>query len=673
MKERIYGYETEYALIIDQEQDSQPAPRRMRVYDFLERLIGASLKILPAVYRKKGIFLENGGLFNYEALTSNYLEGLLEMATPECSTPREVALYHTAQNQLLFDAVKKLNRERADFLPGFSGRIIIGKSNVDSEGKFISSHESYLVDDEPDLLSRIKLYIIAPIFWLINMTLIVLTSIPFILHMALIFIVTFLAGLFREIVAQNPRYAEASAKLNDFIYTRLLNEDFLLDQLVRFEGSLSHVVFLPFVYLFSFLVTPLVYRKFQRNLVSFLVTRIILSGSGKVELPEVAAAPDARAPGAPSIFRISQRSEAIKAVCRIFFDDPKRPLIDLRDILLDPMSALKTKKRIHILMSDTNMSSIGVYLKCGITGLVLEMIEEGISFEEVALEDPLGALHKISHDLTLREKLTLKNGGSATALQIQAYFLAKAKEYFPARYAGDAMVKDILEKWEFVLSSLELNPYLLYRKTDWVTKKDLIEEVLRGRSTLGDLAEVAEWVSFIEKNSAHYSTAEISSPEALRPILGSENFSQFEDFLSLKEMDFAEFLKRWELYHEILKVDFKFHELNEDGYYYRLLKSGLVDEIFTPDEISWARSIPPAGTRASVRGDLVKAYGKKYDPHVEEGYEPGNYFAKLKIGWNKFYTHWPWTKISLDDPFDTDLSSALQKLRQISGSNYPEE
>ena len=667
MKERIYGYETEYALIISHDQDTQASPKRMRIYDYLERLISTTVKIIPAVYRKKGIFMENGGLFNYEALHSNFLEGLLEMATPECSNPREVALYHTAQNHLLYDMAMKMNRDMGDFIPGFTGKIVIGKSNVDAEGKCISSHESYLVDDEPDPISRMALCVIAPLFWLINLIITGLSYLPFIIHLVLLMIFSFLVSTTCQLLSRNPRYAALSDKISTYVYNNLLDEDMLLTHIVRFQGNLSHLIFFPFVHLFSFLVTPLVFQRFRKDLISFLVTRTIFSGSGKVELQDAESVPDNRVKPAASIFRISQRSEAIKALCRIFFDDPKRPIIDLRDILLDPLTALQKKKRLHILMSDTNMSSIGVYLKCGITGLVLEMIEEGISFEEVQLRDPLAALKAVSHDISLREKLPLLNGREASALDIQKYYYTKAREYFGEKYPDDSMVKDILEKWEFVLNSLEINPYLLYKKIDWITKKDLIEEVLRGRSSIAELAEVSEWVSYIEKNTLSYLTEQISSPEKMKSVLGSEVFRKFQDFLFIKGIDFQEFMKRWELYHEILKVDFKFHELNEDGYYYRLLQSGLVDELFSPEEVAWATVTPPATTRAHIRGELIKKYGQKYTLDSQEEYPPENYFTRVKIGWNKFYTHWPWKKVSFNEPFSTDMSAIERELHFLHG------
>lgn len=671
MKERIYGYETEYALIISEEQDTPVPPKRLRIYDYLERLISAHLKVLPAVYRKKGIFMENGGLFNYEALHSHFLEGLLEMATPECSTPREVALYHTAQNQLLFEMVKKLNRDR-DFMPGFNGKIIIGKSNVDAEGKCISSHESYLVDDEPDFTSKIFLYIIAPIFWLINLLLTGLSYVTMIIHTLLILLFSFIANWVYEIIATNPRFSQHSDKISDFVKNRF-NEDFLLEHLIRFQGTLTHLLFLPWVYLFSHLVTPLVFKKFRKDLIPFLVTRTIYCGSGKVELPTIKSIRDNNVKPPSTIFKISQRSDAIKSICRIFFDDPNRPIIDLRDILLDPLTALNRKKRLHILMSDTNMSSLGVYLKFGITGLVLELIEEGFSFREVNLKDPLSALHTVSHDISLKAKLPLEGEGEATALEIQKFYLQKAKEYFPLKYPNDPLVKDILEKWEFVLTNLELNPYLLYKKIDWVTKKDLIEEVLRGRSSMGELAEVLEWIAFLENTATHYHTTTISSEEMLKEVLGPLDFKKFQNFLFIKEIDFREFLKRWGLYHEILKVDFKFHELNDDGYYYRLLQTGLVDEIFTPEEIAWAKCSPPTGTRAFIRGELIKQFGKKYDSFAIEGYDPENYLSKTKIGWNKFYIQWPWKKISFNDPFFNDFSLIEQELNIFLPSDAGDE
>jgi Pup amidohydrolase len=689
VKDRIYGYETEYGVLITEKPEptgagfysvhsspltsrpeEKPRLKRMRIYDYLEYLISAQMKVLTASYRKKGIFMENGGLFNYEALHSHFLEGLVEMATPECTSPRDAALYHEAQTKILVETMKELNSDPAALDPSFSGSIFLGKSNVDAEGKCMASHENYLIEDKPGLFSSFILHIFIPILWILHLIILGITYLPLIIIAPPLFIASlggaFLSGLLGGI----PRLAPLGNRIREFIFGYLLGEDFIIGVFARYHGDFSRLLFLPWVSFFSTFLPPFVFTRHRAGLAPFLATRTLFCGSGKVNVPvmkhpptragmrKTSAAGEKPAP----LFQISQRADAMRSLCRIYFDDAKRPLFDMRDFFLEPLSVLKNRKRLHILYSDTNMSSIGVYLKIGITGLILEMIEEGHRFEKVHLADPLKALRTVSCDLSLKEKLPLRSGEKMTALEIQRYYLQETKLFYRERTDRDPWVDDLLEKWEYVLGCLEFAPHLLYRKIDWVTKKDLIEEVLRGRSTLQDIAAISEWASYLMSRGGGSACYENPHAEVFKALLGENVMRDFLVFLKAQEITLDDFCNRWRLYFEILKVDFKFHQLDNEGYYFKLLDSQLVDTLFSTEEIEHARLNPPRGTRAHIRGELVRRYGYQADPSGSDVYGEKIVQTKSKIGWNKFYINWPWKKIVLKDPFNAEFSSIEKEL-----------
>ena len=53
------------------------------------------------------------------------------------------------------------------------------------------------------------------------------------------------------------------------------------------------------------------------------------------------------------------------------------------------------------------------------------MIEEGVVMRDLTLENPIRAIREISHDMTGRRKVRLANGREASALDIQAEYLAQ--------------------------------------------------------------------------------------------------------------------------------------------------------------------------------------------------------------------------------------------------------
>jgi len=440
----------------------------------------------------------------------------------------------------------------------------------------------------------------------------------------------------------------------------LLSEDFLVNYFGRFQAEFSRLLFLPWIYSYSWVVNPFVFRRIKRELLPFLVTRTIFSGSGKITLP-----PGDRMPPRKThpLFSLSGRAAAIKSICRIYFDDVRRPVIDLRDFFIEPLSALSHRKRLHIMLSDSNMSTIGVYLKFGITGLILDMIEHGHSFKNAHLINPLAALKTVSGDTRLREKLPIKGKKNLTALEIQKYYCAEARAYYARQESPQKEVQDILEKWEFMLQSLEITPHLLYRKVDWVTKKNLMEEVLRDRSSLDEIEEISGWLACIQNKCGAVAPPDEERAEVFfRSHLGREAAESLKVFLSSKRIPLRCFLRRWQLFNEILKVDFKFHQVDGEGYYYKLLESRLVDDLFTGEEIERAKENPPLRTRAYIRGHLVKKFGYKSERGEDGTFPESPVFARTRIGWSTFYLKWPWKKITFKNPFDCEYASIEKTL-----------
>ena len=80
-------------------------------------------------------FLANGSSITLEIGGSADLsKGLLEIATPEARSPREIACYQLANERLLEEAFKKVR-------PSSDWSLI--KSNYDSQGHTLGQHESY--------------------------------------------------------------------------------------------------------------------------------------------------------------------------------------------------------------------------------------------------------------------------------------------------------------------------------------------------------------------------------------------------------------------------------------------------------------------------------------------------------------------------------------------------
>jgi proteasome accessory factor A len=266
-------------------------------------------------------------------------------------------------------------------------------------------------------------------------------------------------------------------------------------------------------------------------LIPFLVTRQLICGAGKVlQTPRGA------------VYCLSQRAEHIwegvsSATTR------SRPIINTRD---EPHADAERYRRLHVIVGDSNMNEMTTLLKVGSADLVLRMIEHGVTFRDLTLENPIRAIREISHDLTGTRMVRLAAGRGASALEIQREYYNRAVE-FVERNGSDASTDRIVELWGRTLDAVEKNDLsLIDREIDWATKLTLIERY----------------------RSRHQLT--LSSPR-------------------------------------VAQLDLAYHDIQRGrGLYYLLQAKGAVERVATDLAIFEAKSVPPQTTRAKLRGDFIR-------------------------------------------------------------------
>jgi len=267
-------------------------------------------------------------------------------------------------------------------------------------------------------------------------------------------------------------------------------------------------------------------------LIPFLVSRQIVVGAGKVlQTPR------------GTVFAVSQRAEHIwegvsSATTR------SRPIINTRD---EPHADAEKYRRLHVIVGDSNMSETTTLLKLASTDLVLRMIEEGVVMRDLTLENPIRAIREISHDMTGRRRVRLVNGREASALEIQAEYLGRARDFVDRRGIHTPTIEATLDLWERGLKAVESGDLsLVEREIDWVTKYTLIERYRAKHGLMWGDPRVAQ-------------------------------------------------------------LDLAYHDINRDrGLYYLLEKRGSVARTASDPAIFRAKSVPPQTTRARLRGDFIR-------------------------------------------------------------------
>ncbi len=276
------------------------------------------------------------------------------------------------------------------------------------------------------------------------------------------------------------------------------------------------------------------FKRVVEHLMPFFVTRQVYCGAGKVGSENRAQ---------PCDYQISQRADFFEV--EVALDTMvKRPIINTRD---EPHADREKYRRLHCIVGDSNMSEYTIYLRNGVTALVISMIEDGAIPDGLVLRDPVRAIKQVSHDPTCKTELALDNGKKMTAVQLQAEYFEAALRYTATRDI-DPIVQDVIEKWQYVIEKLAGDPMDLHREIDWISKKKLIET-----------------------------------------------------FMDRKELDWRD--------HQVGMLDLQYHDTRpEKGLYFMLERQGRVERIVTDEEIAAAVYNPPQDTRAYFRGECLRRY-----------------------------------------------------------------
>ena len=264
----------------------------------------------------------------------------------------------------------------------------------------------------------------------------------------------------------------------------------------------------------------------------FFVTRHIYAGSGRLKNS--------------GEFEITQKIPYLTKIVGAG-NTSNKALINTKK---EDLSDVSGWRRLHLTLGDANMCEVADFLKLGTTGLLLDLIEDGLLPDIGYKYAPLMALddaRRVNSSLRLwRIKGT---GRLLKATGIQRKYLEAAKTHYQGR---DEITDELLNRWEFTLDQLDRDPMQLVGSIDWVTKLALIQ-------------------GFAEKHDLP-------------------------------------------LQHPRLRnIDLQYHDLDRrTSLFYRLQESGGIERLVSDDLINQATKLPPKDTRANFRGRFVRKLQNLY-------------------------------------------------------------
>lgn len=558
MRERVLGIETEYAVIYHPGRMDRERPSKLALYRRFEAALRGRVRSLPNAFSplrgKGGRFLENGATFHYEATAEEYEDGLIEMASPECRDPYTLIRFERAKDELVEELADEVNRELE--LAGYSGRVRVGKNNVDSQGHTFGSHESYWVEDPLPLLTRFLVVPLWAVLWLVSLpvlALVLAVQVALILCVVAFVLVLLGCGLLLAAVRSS-----AAQPLFRWVERQAERMESHPGDIARRVQRLVAPIY-PLMRLHSALYNRFCFRRFRRDLTAFLVTRTVFSGAGAVAFD-----------GGP-LYRLAQRPPFLRTLARIFPGGEERPVFETRDLFFRPLSILRSRRRLHLLIGDANLCEWAQVLRVGAAALVLEAIESGLAGNWPQLADPLAALQQVNLNPELEVELELEDGSRASALEIQRRYLDGVREVLTQTGQPLADWKArVLRDWEETLRLLERDPEALADRVDWVAKRQLL---------LREIGDLRDWEELRKRGAA----------------VMREGGARTDEEHRLRDLAY----RAW-------RVDLRYHEMGPRGGYRRLERRHRIVRLSDPAAVARARTEPPDDTRAWARGQAIK-------------------------------------------------------------------
>ncbi|KAA5538556.1 hypothetical protein FYK55_27440 [Roseiconus nitratireducens] len=465
---RLMGMETEYATMVLNRPGIATAdlPAAAKIYAAICAAIRRDQPAVCGVFDSDQLFLASGGAVTLESHPSLHSlpGGLVEVATPEVTSPDELLACQRSIDEMVSDAAADVSR-RLDL------RVL--KNSTDALGHVYGCQENY----ETVVASGAWLLIyrgFVLLLWAMQIASLLL-SLPV---LALTFTLIALFGK-RPHRTESGDEAESGNQDADSRSPSELFES-LPGWVRQFLMGMLRLVYLPTVVVLRFVGRHVAFRKQRKYLTAMLVSRVALCGAGDLDH-------DGR-------FRLSPKAMAIDVLADMGGYHGEKPIYVYGHwlgqfcaksflSLASTRTMWSRRQRLQIGLSDSNLAELAEYVKLGSVSLVLDMIEAGVTKDFVILKRPVQATHAIAADWHLVRRVPT-NFGNLNALEIQQRYLKAARSFVAAvrpENRGEASL--VLDRWTqlhdvvtaFRRDAKQTRPSL--GRVDWLTKRWMIDQL----------------------------------------------------------------------------------------------------------------------------------------------------------------------------------------------------
>jgi len=267
--------------------------------------------------------------------------------------------------------------------------------------------------------------------------------------------------------------------------------------------------------------------------------------------------------------------------------------------------------RLHVLCGESLCSETAIFLKVGVTALIVAMADAGLEpGSGVQLADPLEALRTVANDVTCKKPLRMKDGSVRTAIEVQRQYLKVAEAH-----QGDGSLPEwageVCRKWREILDRLEGGTWAVEKTLDWAIKLALYSEHARGRGIRWE--ELGFWKEFIghcyEALGARRGRGRgLSLEQAIEPGQRmAKEVAALGPMLEARGLGWDDLRALLKSREEFFAIDTRFGQIGTKGIFESLKTAGVLDDhVEGVDRIEEAMTEPPAVGRARIRGEVIR-------------------------------------------------------------------
>lgn len=368
------------------------------------------------------------------------------------------------------------------------------------------------------------------------------------------------------------------------------------------------------------------------QLAPLLAAMPIIAGAGKVSLASESAG-----------FELSQRAQYMAALTGKH-TTTSRAMVTVKDEALSNRGI-----RLHLICFDTVKNAFQLALVPAIVALTLKAVEASKDRDiagPAALADPIQALHKVNCDPSLSSRLPLKHRGTTTALEIHEYYIQIINKLIDQTKAPD-WVGQMLKIWQEMIRNLSEDPFWEIKRLDWVTKLVLFTKLLERIKLTWQ--EYSRWIYVLASVRRLKATWPGLDPLRLtltdrgRAGIRRSALGVLDQYLVRHSLSWKDFPMVWNAANQLCQACLRYHTLtadvNEPSEHSLEAKP-----LMTKRMIERARTLPPPGTRAAIRGRLIRD-------------APA---GTITAGWT-FIRHSDGRQLVMNDPLGKDATWIEQK------------